>query len=137
MILTLATRRADSVTRPLRLLEAGAAGRLASKLTGTVRRGRGLMRHADWLRRFIGWLTLINFYPVLFAYNWRAPDSGVTSLSFSRFYLPGSVRFEKSTSTCHARFITRDYSRARSRGGKEERKMRAFLSESLVARCFR
>lgn len=116
---------------PLEPLEPGAAGRLTSKLTGTVRRGRGLMRHADWLRRFIGWLTLINFYPVLFAYNWRAPDSGVTFLSFSRFYLPGAVRFEKSTSTCHARFITRDYSRARE-GTRKRKKEREGRTEGSV-----
>lgn len=68
VILTLATRYTSrAIRRP------GTHVQLASILTGTARRGRGLMRHADWLRRFIGWLTLINFYPGLFAYNWRAP----------------------------------------------------------------
>lgn len=64
---------------------------LAAKLTGTVRRGRGLMRHVDWLRRCIGWLTLINFYPVLFAYNWRATASGVNN--FQAPCLTTAVRY--------------------------------------------
>lgn len=91
------------------------AGRLASKLTGTVRRGRGLMRHADWLWRFIGWLTLINFYPVLFAYNcgahrqWRK----TLPLVFRGLNLPGILASKNRHRRVPSCLVIRDYFRTR------------------------